>query len=163
MTERELLDLLHQRYDQLVGSGQRWVAAEQVRSLTGWGYGELRTCDFMAQDTWTGLQLHGMEVKTRRSDWLRELKDPAKAEAFRPYCHRWWLVTSGPEVATKAELPAGWGLLTAGLRGIRCVVTAPRMDPAPVPRQMQVTLLRAAARTAVRRAVLLTHTRHAAS
>lgn len=156
-TERDLLDLLGARYDFDAGNGQRWVRAEHIRNAAG--FSANRTCDFMAQDCWGGgnyakqtFELHGCEVKTSRSDWLRELRDPTKADAFRPYCHRWWLVVSGPEVAKRDELPRGWGMLTATLRRdkLRCLVSAPCIDAAPMPPAMRVALLRAVQKTAQR-------------
>lgn len=57
-----------------------------------------------------GLDIEGFEIKTDRRDWLRELKDPDKAEHVAKFCHRWWLVTSDEEIAKPEEVPAGWGL-----------------------------------------------------
>ena len=41
-----------------------------------------------------GLYLHGFEIKVHRNDWLRELKNPAKAEEIAGYCHFWWVVAT---------------------------------------------------------------------
>lgn len=50
----------------------------------GTGYAASRHCDAIALSLWPsrGIRLHGFEIKVARSDWLRELKDPAKAEAI---------------------------------------------------------------------------------
>lgn len=158
-TERDVLDVLHRRYSKVSqGLGERWVAAEHVRSAAG--FDATRTCDFMAQDTWpgAGLALHGFEVKCSRSDWLRELKTPDKALMFRAFCDYWWLVAADDTIAAPAELPPGWGLLvvTRTRAKLRAVVPAPRLTPEPMPRTMQVALLRAAVKTAPRRSSALT-------
>ena len=91
------------------GIGIRYAVAEHVRSSAS--FDAKRVCDFMAQDLWTtgGLHLHGHEVKVSRSDWLRELADPSKAEAFRRYCDRWWLVVSDRAIVKPGELPGRLG------------------------------------------------------
>ncbi len=53
--------------------------------------------------------LFGFEIKTSRSDWLAELKDPEKAERFRRHCNAWYLVSPLKGVVKKEELPEGWG------------------------------------------------------
>ncbi|QNJ56375.1 hypothetical protein KNV19_gp61 [Gordonia phage Portcullis] len=118
MTERDLLDALHEKLDgEAQGNGgHRWIIAEKVRcraGFAGWDpqHGRLRTADALAIDTWMskGMELHGFEVKCSRSDWLTELKQPEKSEAFRRICDRWWLVTSDPSIVKPGELPDGWG------------------------------------------------------
>src|SRR3546814_12197781 len=74
------------------GNGYRWAYAEHVKSETGFAiHKKLRVADAIAIDCWTskGQEIHGHEVKVSRSDWLAELRDPDKAEAFRPYVNRW--------------------------------------------------------------------------
>jgi hypothetical protein len=55
---------------------REWVLLPQVRAGTG-GYVQ-RTADAIAINCWRsrGMVLHGFEFKSRRSDWLRELKAP---------------------------------------------------------------------------------------
>lgn len=155
-TERMMLDLLRDRYDVNSGNGARYVFAEHVRNQCGfggdiWGTGPLRTADAMAVDLWpsSGHRVHGFEVKVSRSDWLTELKDPEKAEAFRPYCDHWWLVV--PDAAiVRDDLPPGWGLLTVSRGGLRAHKRAPKLDRQPMPFEMTVAWLRATAKTARR-------------
>ncbi|WP_439030247.1 hypothetical protein [Gordonia terrae] len=119
MTERDLLDALHEKLGSEAqgNGGHRWIVAEKVRcraGFAGWHdrqHGRLRTADALAIDTWIskGMELHGFEVKCSRSDWLAELKQPEKSEAFRRICDRWWLVTSDPAIVKPGELPDGWG------------------------------------------------------
>lgn len=154
-TERSMLDLIHARYSKVnPGNGPRYVVAEHVRNQCGfggwWGTGPLRTVDALVVDLWpsSGHLIHGFEVKVSRSDWLTELKDPDKAEAFRPYCDHWWLVV--PDAAiVRDDLPGGWGLLALTASGsLRARVRAPRLDRKPMPFEMHAAWLRAAVKTA---------------
>lgn len=148
-TERRMLDLLCARYTHRVGNGERWARAEHVRSHAG--FDARRTADFIAMDLWPskGLALHGHEVKVSRSDWLTELRDPSKAEEFRRYMDRWWLVV--PDVSiVRSDLPEGWGLMACHGQRLRVVKPAPVLHPEPVPRTMLACLLRAAVVTAER-------------
>jgi hypothetical protein len=162
VTERNMLDALRRRYTTEYGNGDRWIRAEHVRNGTGfYGYdtlsgrctGALRTADFVALDGWESKKhvIHGHEVKVSRSDWFTELKDPEKAEAFRPYCDYWWLVTSSPLVAKVEELPAGWGLITMTTSGaLRMVKQARKIERKPMPWPMMVGLARAIQKTGLR-------------
>lgn len=71
-----------------------------------------RSCDLLRVGMWAsrGLGIDVHELKTSRSDWLRELDQPAKADAWWPYCNRFWVVAPAG-VVQAAELPEGWGLL----------------------------------------------------
>lgn len=162
VTERDVLDALARRYSQRYGNGYRWAYAEHVKSETGFALGaRLRIADAIAVDCWTskGQEIHGHEVKVSRSDWLAELRDPEKAEAFRPYVDRWWLVVPGPVSAiVRDDLPDGWGLMVVDGIGTRTspvtrvVRRAPRLTPVDMPRPMLAALMRATAKTAERRA-----------
>ena len=152
-TERDMLDLLHDRYSARSQSGRRYVCAEHVRSATGfsgWDFVNrasrvIRTADFVAQDL-----LHGHEVKVSRSDWLTELGDPSKAEAIKRYCDRWWLVVPHRSIV-RDDLPEGWGLLDIGPNGrLRVACRAPALTPDPIPAEFRASLMRAVAKTARR-------------
>jgi len=175
ITERHILTLLYARYSVVSGNGPRYVVAEHVRNDAG--FDATRTCDFMAVDVWpsSGLPIHGFEVKTSRADWLRELADPSKAQVFMDVVDHWWLVAA-PGVATRDELPPGWGMLvvsekqrprptlfgpdvpedTETVLGLRQVKAAPplqgyfREERKPLPRGLMVALLRAAQKTSRR-------------
>jgi len=93
-------------------SGLEWATAFEVADQTG---GARRRCDMLAMGLWQskGLYLHGHEIKVSRSDWLKEIDDPSKADAFAKRCHYWWIVA--PKGIVKLEeLPANWGLLHCG-------------------------------------------------
>jgi len=164
-----MLDSLCARYTSptsMSGNGDRWIRAEHVRNGTGfYGYreadwleygrsvGALRTADFIAIDGWESKKhvIHGHEVKVSRSDWLTELKDPDKAEAFRPFCDYWWLVASSPKVAKREELPPSWGLMILGDSGVlRVQKQASKIARIPLPWPMTVGLARSVQKTALR-------------
>ncbi|BCI54985.1 hypothetical protein NIIDNTM18_42630 [Mycolicibacterium litorale] len=166
-TERQMLDLLHRRYSQSnPGNGPRYACAEHVKD--GAGFSHRRVADFIAVDCWPtgGIELHGHEVKVSRSDWLHELKQPDKAEAFKRYMDRWWLVIPDAKIVKPGELPEDWGLLVMAQRThtvtwpnlskrtetvLRAKVQAPQLQPEPLPREMQATLMRSTVRTTKRR------------
>jgi hypothetical protein len=95
-----------------------WALLEQVSN--GTGYSGRRYADAMALSLWPsrGIHLHGFEVKTYRNDWLRELKNPAKADEIVPYCDFWWVVTGSGDVVKDGELPPEWGLMVLDGRGL---------------------------------------------
>lgn len=148
-TERTMLNLLRQRYSVVSqGTSIRFVVAEHVNSHSGFDY--VRTADFMALDCWPaqGLHLHGHEVKVSRADWLRELKDPAKAAEFKRFCDRWWLVVADAAIVKTGELPDGWGLMAPDATGrLRVRRPAPRLQPEPLPRTFLAAFARAAQKT----------------
>lgn len=156
-TERDVLDLIHDRYTKAQpGNGPRYIVAEHVRNYCGFaGYRTrtpLRTIDALAVDLWpsSGHVIHGFEVKVSRSDWLTELKDPEKAEAFKPYCDHWWLVTPTADIV-RGDLPRGWGHLVATPAGsLRVRAAAPKLAREAMPFEMTAAWLRAAAKTASR-------------
>lgn len=151
-----MLDLLAARYT-AVRQGtiaDRWVRAEHVPSRLG--HNVKRVADFIAADKYPGipygtaLAFHGHEVKVSRADWLTELRDPEKAEAFRPYMHHWWLVVPDASIVRAGELPEGWGLMVQSGSKLRTKVAAPRLTPDPMPTDLVVSLMASAARTAHR-------------
>ena len=157
-TEADMLRLLRERYSAKGGNGPRYVMAEHVRNQCGFAgvfgngklrtTGKLRTVDALAVDLWTsqGNAIHGHEIKVSRSDWLAELRDPDKSEAFRRYCDYWWLVVPDASIV-RDDLPDGWGLMAQGRDGkLRVRVAAPRLEREPMPHEMTVAWLRAVAK-----------------
>lgn len=168
-TERMMLDLLHRRYSQTnPGNGPRYAVAEHVKNQAG--FDARRCADFIAVDCWPsrGIAMHGHEVKVSRRDWLTELKDPSKADAFKRYMDHWWLVVPDLNIVRPGELPDGWGLLVTSNRQstgkwpknhapvveqcLRVKVPAPRLTPEPLPKEILATLMRSCAKTSKRRA-----------
>ena len=115
----------------------------EFRGGTGWS--REQRADAIAMHTWPsrGLELIGFELKISRSDWLRELKNPYKAESIKAFCDRWYLVVSDLKVITYAEeLPTGWGLMYAEDGKIRTMVEAKKLNPEPIDRLFLASLMR---------------------
>lgn len=153
-TERTMLDRLNVRYGKFNHNGIRYTRAEHVKVTSG--HDAARICDYMAIDLWTGYgidsgpKLHGHEVKVSRSDWLTELRDPEKADAFARFCDYWWLVVSDKAIVRDGELPEGWGLMVAHGRSVRVAKAAALKPAEPMPRSLQATLTRAVTKTTLR-------------
>ena len=141
-SERSMLDRLNVRYAKTylngTSEGRQFMRAEHVQSAAGFSYGSTRVVDFLAIDMFVPKKptarertlawgqrngsIHGHEVKISRSDWLTELRDPTKAEAWARHCHHWWLVA--PREVVRDDLPDGWGLLVPWRDSLRVVVQA---------------------------------------
>ncbi len=119
-----------------------WCVMHEVRDEAG--FNARRSADVVAINTWPsrGLAVHGIEVKVSRSDWLRELKDPAKSMAIQRFCDRWWLAVSDDKVAKLEEVPATWGLLVLRGKALVQVKEAPQLAPEPLTRGFVAMLLR---------------------
>jgi hypothetical protein len=128
LTEPQIMAALRERY-----AAPEYAFLAQVRSRTGYR-GAIRTADALAMSLFPsrGLELYGIEVKVSRNDWLREKKDPAKAEEIARYCDRWLLVVGDEAIVKPGELPATWGLLAP--KGNKLVLhTAPsKLEPKPI-------------------------------
>jgi hypothetical protein len=116
-----------------------YVVLQEVSTVDG-----ARRADAIAIALWAsrGQEMHGFEVKASRSDWLRELKEPAKAEAMFNLCDRWWLLVTDESIVKDGELPAGWGMLVLKGKQLRTVVKAPPLEPRMRPWSFVVRLLR---------------------
>ena len=106
-----------------------YYVLNEVRNGTGYGRRE-GYVDVLAMSVWPsrGLELIGAELKVSRTDWLRELKDPEKAEKFVKYCHRWYLITAN-DAAKEQEIPPTWGWMVAGPKGLKTIKAAPELKP----------------------------------
>ena len=146
MTERDVLALLAARY-----VAPEWAFLRHVPNGTG-GH-KTRTADGIAMNLWPsrGLELHGFEVKIYRSDWLREAKDPAKADEIATRCHRWWIVAGDDSIVTQEDLfPQTWGLMVVRGGALVVVREAPLREPAPLTWEFLAAVLRRAAEAQVR-------------
>lgn len=154
--ERAMLDRLNVRYGKFGLNGIRYARAEHVRLDAG--FETRRTADYFALDLYpggwgedAGPKLHGHEVKVSRSDWLNEVRDPSKAEAFARYCDFWWLVVHDKSIVKPGEMPPGWGLMVAYGRTLRVITQAERrVDAETMPRNLQATFSRAVLKTTLR-------------
>ena len=141
--EGTLTNLVRRRY-----APPTWACLSQVRNATGFSSGRTRTADAIAVGCWPsrGEEIHGVEIKVSRGDWLRELKDPEKAElSWIRWCHRWWI--AAPEgIVLDGELPPAWGLLEPdGAKGrLVARIEAPALSPMPLPIATLAALLRRA-------------------
>ena len=118
MKERDVLKLIHHRHritDPRHGDTPRYIVIEHPNAGPVIGdAAALRTLDALVLDRYLTRghrEVAGYEVKCNRADVLRELRNPAKAEAWSRYCHRFWLVAAEPGLVTVDELPATWGLM----------------------------------------------------
>lgn len=121
ITAHDIKQRLREKYPLAEG----WITMDEVTppktqrrfdmvSIMGWGS--------------RGHEVLGFEIKISRSDWLRELKEPAKAEPLVSLCTRWWIVAP-PGVVEAAELPPAWGLLVIHPEQIRTGKQAPTLEP----------------------------------
>lgn len=144
-TEAEMLGLVRQRY---VGTGRNGEAAaflSHVRDGTGF-QGAGRTLDAVVMQLWPsrGLTLSGFEVKCSRKDWLKELREPGKADGFVRVLDYFWLVVADRDLVQSDELPETWGLLARRGNGLTCVKEAPKLTPEQLTRVQLAGLLRSA-------------------
>lgn len=150
MTERQVLDLLRRRHCKAGNGGSgEYAYMEHVRNAAA--FNATRTFDAVVLNLWPsrGLELHAFEVKCSRSDWLRELKEPEKAEAAALLVDRFSVVAGGPDIVKLDELPpTTWGLFVVkGTTQLQCVKAAPLLPDADpkrdVTRSFLVAMLRA--------------------
>ena len=120
-----------------------YALLEQVGNGTGFNCG--RHCDALVMSLWPsrGLDITGIEVKVRRSDWLKELGEPAKAEAIAKYCDYWFLAVGDENIVQPGELPPTWGLLVPTADGkMRCKTEAQRLSPNALDRSFVASVMR---------------------
>lgn len=112
-TEREL-ELLLERRHAGAGNGGAGEYAFLTQVRNDGGFSATRTFDAVAVALWPsrGYAIDVFEIKVSRSDWLRELKDPAKSEAAWQIGNRFWIVATAG-IVQPGELPPGWGLIEA--------------------------------------------------
>lgn len=107
-TEDFVLSLLKKhRYNE-----DAYAVLPQVANKTGSGVS--RTADAVVMGLWPsrGLTLEGIEIKVSRSDWLRELSNPSKADVIFRYCDKWYVACPVGVVDLKKDaFPETWGLL----------------------------------------------------
>jgi hypothetical protein len=158
-TEGEMLAMLRRRVEQSSGNGPTAVLVTHVRDAAG--YAANRTLDAMSMGLWPsrGLVIDGYEVKCSRADWLRELKDPSKADGFCERVDRFWLVVADAAIVKPGELPDTWGMLAAKGGRLHEVTAAPLLRlpkasksaglPPGIERSFLAALLRSASKVGV--------------
>jgi hypothetical protein len=145
MKTQELMALLRPRYEPPKDALREWAFFGQVRSES-WN---ARTADAIAINLWgsRGKAIHGFELKVSRSDWLKELRQPEKADTIAAYCDFWWLVVADSAIVKDDELPLGWGLLAPTKSGkLKALQTPKKVEAKPLTRDFLVEICRAAYR-----------------
>lgn len=143
--EAEMFALLRRKFTQSAGNGPAYAFVEQVRNDAG--FNACRTIDAVTMSLWPsrGLRLSAYEIKCSRADWLKEMREPAKAEAFAPFMDFFWLVVSDKAIVKAGECPEAWGLMAPTGGGLGVVKEATlNADVRPLDRGMLAALLRQA-------------------
>jgi len=142
MTADDMIAMLRKTY-----ALPEWVLAEQAASRTGYA---ARRADAVAFNCYQsrGLEIIGFEVKVRRSDWVREMKSPDKAEAVAAYCDKWYVVAPDG-IVHDGELPKAWGLMLPNDKtgGVRIAHQADQTDTKPVSRTFLAAIMRGLVRS----------------
>ena len=124
----------HDLFHRLQGtfSEPNYITLEEVRDATG--FDGVRTADALAISLYRsrGKALWGFEMKVSRADWLKELKQPEKAESILRYCDYWALVVPNKDIVKSGELPPTWGMYVAQKTRLKCVVPCPKLEPLPM-------------------------------
>lgn len=127
-------------------AGDGWFVFSELRNQPG--FGASRSADHAALGLWasTKYEFHLYEVKISRSDVIREMKDPTKANAVGKYAHHWWLVISDEKIIKDVLIPEAWGILVPTVRGGSRMLTeyrkAPKLKPKPFDPLFCVAMLR---------------------
>jgi hypothetical protein len=139
----KLRALLRKKYP-----ADQYAMLYEVRDAAG--FSANRSADAIVIGLWPsrGCLIEGMELKISRSDWLRELKKPEKAEAFFEFCDRWWVIASTPDIVRLEELPPTWGLMVPRAGGMGVIRQAPELKPTPVDRYLLAAMMKRATNTA---------------
>jgi hypothetical protein len=141
-----LLDVLAKNYPL-----PHYAFMREFRNATG--FDANRSADALAFGMYRsrGQHIIGFEVKTARSDWLRELKSPAKAEPIARFCDYFYLVIPEPAnsitaVAKIEELPAPWGLFHVNVDKLKAkIVKRPdKLDAEPISRSFLCAIVKQA-------------------
>lgn len=137
ITSQDVIAALRMRF-----CSPQFAFLEQVAD--GTGARRYRWADAVAMSVWPsrGYDIHGIEVKVSRYDWLSEMRDPAKSAAVQKYCNRWWLAIGDEKIVQPGELPPTWGLLVLKGGAIKCAVEAPLLTPEALSVEFVASVLR---------------------
>lgn len=145
MTTDELYDKLQKHILKDGVNGHGFAFLTNVRNGTGFarreGYADAISMELTPS---RGLKLNGFELKVSRADWLRELKNPHKADFFYEHCDRWFLVVSDKDIVQEGELPEEWGLIAPKGTGMGVIKGAPVHETKPIDRLFLASLIRSA-------------------
>lgn len=111
------------------------------------GFSRKRSADAIAFGLWPsrGHPIHGIEVKSGRGDWLKEMKNPAKQESIFKYCNHFWLCATNEDVVHNiSEIPKNWGYLLIKGDRIHTKKDAPILKPKALSMSFTAALLKRA-------------------
>lgn len=124
---------------------KEYVVLTEVRDAAG--HAARRSADAIAMGLWPsrGIELHGIEVKQGRADWLKEVKNPQKAENIFQYCDRFWLLAMEEMVVFSAEeIPRTWGYMQLVGSKLQIIKEAPLLSAKPISKTFLAALLKRA-------------------
>lgn len=140
LTTASLLEQLHAHF---IKPGETWAGAVCLTEVTA--PAGVRRADLVHIGLWNSRgagQIDVCELKTSKADFRREIDEPAKAEAWWPYCNRFWVVSPHESITPPEELPQGWGLMVPGKARRFRVVVKPAEREANLSVALLVTLLK---------------------
>lgn len=122
-----------------------YVLIEEVSDASG--FSRSRSLDYMLVNLWNsrGLAVTGIEQKSWRNDWLKELKNPKKQENHFKHCDYFYLLTTAENVAKIEEIPLTWGWYHIKGNRIMTMKQAPKLESQPIDRSLLCAMLRRAA------------------
>ena len=136
---KDLWSILRSKYPE-----NEYALMEEVSDAAG--YYRSNSADYIAVCLWPsrGLAVNGIELKSFRSDWLRELKKPDKAENIFKNCDYFWLLTTDDTIAKIEEIPATWGWMC--VKGSKIIIKkqAPKLEPQTLSKGFVISMLKRA-------------------
>lgn len=139
MQTSQLMTLLRERYPK-----DAYAFFTEVPNGTGGNC--RRHCDALIQSLWPsrGLHLTGFELKVSRADWIKEMKQPEKADSIARYCDFWYLVVGDEKIVQPGELPPTWGLMMPVNGKLKVKTEASKLEPLALSHSFIAGLFRAA-------------------
>lgn len=138
--KNNIYDILQKRYP-----ANEYVIMAEVSDKAG--FGRSNSADYIVVGLWPsrGLPVIGIELKSFRGDWLKELKNPAKAENIYQYCDYFYLLTADESIAKIEEIPASWGWVSIKGDRLKTIKEAPYLTAKALSKDFAVCMLRRAA------------------
>jgi hypothetical protein len=136
LSTEDMLRRLEARY-----APPEWVTIRECSDSTGY---RSRSADLMAFGLWPsrGMEIIGFEVKSFRGDWIKEIKNPAKAETIASRCDRWYVVVTNEKIIQPGELPGNWGVIIPRGAGLKISVEAEYSRKGDIKRNFFMAMLR---------------------
>ena len=137
LTTDQVIERLSKKYAQ-----PEYGFLTQVRN--GAGFSATRTMDAMAMSLWPsrGLHITGFEVKVSRGDFMREIKNPSKADELACFCDYWYVVVGDKEIVKPGDLPPTWGLIVPSGTGLKVAKEATKLKPQQIDNSFFAAIMR---------------------